>query len=82
MTGCMDPDKLRKVKQSYDYIKHIRQKAQNLLKQISTLGKLDDSITVEICKARSLLELESIVSNFIFDRCAFLTCFNATIAFA
>lgn len=67
MTNGMDADKLRKVKESYQYIKHVRQKAESLLKKISSLGKLDDSVTSGICNARSLVELESIVSTIMND---------------
>ena len=62
MTGGMDPDKLRKVKQSYDSVKNIIHKAQNIVKQASAQGKLNEDLTNSICSARSLAELDSIVS--------------------
>lgn len=64
MTGGMDPDTLRKAKQSYDYVKTLLNKAQNLLKQVSAQGKLNDDLSYSICCARSLVELESIGAQF------------------
>lgn len=62
LTGCMDPDTLRKVKQTYEHIKTLQQKAQNLMKQISSQGKLNEDLSKSICCAKSLSELECIVS--------------------
>lgn len=62
MTGEMDPESLRKVKNTYDTIQEIRQKAVALYKTISAAGSMDPILSRRIATVRSLHEIETIVS--------------------
>lgn len=83
----MTPEDLRMTKENYDEICDLKKKMCTVVKTVVQLGKLDNKLQGNICAARTLEELEHIVSiftiyydlflcyNFSFLVCTFQTCF-------
>lgn len=61
-TENMTPEKLREVKDTFDEICHLKQKMQTVIKKIAKSGALDSQLEKTIKCAKSLEELEIIVS--------------------
>lgn len=64
MTGNMEPEQLRHVKETYEGIKTVKHKAATMLKSIEKLDKLTPSVRRSILCARSLSELDLINTPF------------------
>ncbi|XP_076249790.1 S1 RNA-binding domain-containing protein 1 [Calliopsis andreniformis] len=64
MTGGMEPDKLRALKESFDRANLIKQKANTIIKAIDKLGKWSPNIHAAIVSAKSMDDLEHIYSIF------------------
>lgn len=64
MTGGMEPDKLRALKESFDHAKMIKQRAHTILKAIDKLGQWSPDIHFAIISAKCLDDLEHIYSLF------------------
>lgn len=62
VTENMTAQKLREVKDGFDEICHIKQKMHTVLKSIDKLGVLDLHMEKAVTSAKSLEELEIIVS--------------------
>ncbi|XP_049963184.1 S1 RNA-binding domain-containing protein 1 [Schistocerca serialis cubense] len=58
LTGNMEAEKLRHVKESYDYIKSVRAKAITVMNSIAKVGKLTPDLERSIKCCRSLNEIE------------------------
>lgn len=58
LTGNMEAEKLRHVKDSYDYIKSVRAKAISVMNSIAKIGKLTPDLERSIKCCRSLNEIE------------------------
>lgn len=63
-TENMPPEKLREVKDTFEEICHLKQKMQTVIKTIDKLGALDPQLEKTVRSAKSLDELEIIVSIF------------------
>lgn len=61
-TDNMNPEILREVKQNYDKINVLKSRAQTVLNCIEKSGKLDESIRKSVLCARTVEEVEHIVS--------------------
>ncbi|CAL1682886.1 unnamed protein product [Lasius platythorax] len=59
-TGSMEPDQLRALKESFEDVKIIKQRAATILKTIDKLGKWSPEIHSAITSAKSLADLEDI----------------------
>ena len=64
ITGGMDPDKLRALKESFDHAKVIKQRANTILKSIDKLGQWSPAVHSVIVSAKSLDDLEHVYSLF------------------
>ncbi|XP_068979477.1 S1 RNA-binding domain-containing protein 1 [Bombus flavifrons] len=64
MTGGMEPDKLRALKESLDHAKVIKQRANTILKSIDKLGQWSPAMHSAVVSAKSLDDLEHIYSFF------------------
>ncbi|KAF3429713.1 hypothetical protein E2986_05913 [Frieseomelitta varia] len=64
ITGGMDPDKLRALKESLDHAKVIKQRANTILKSIDKLGQWSPAVHSVIVSAKSLDDLEHVYSLF------------------
>ena len=64
MTGGMDPDKLRALKESLDHAKVIKQRANTILRSIDKLGQWSPAVHSVIASAKSLDDLEHVYSLF------------------
>ncbi|XP_012348673.1 S1 RNA-binding domain-containing protein 1 isoform X2 [Apis florea] len=64
MTGGMEPDKLRVLKESFDHAKMIKQRANTILKAIDKLGQWSPDVHFAIISAKCLDDLEHIYSLF------------------
>ncbi|XP_032676852.1 S1 RNA-binding domain-containing protein 1 isoform X2 [Odontomachus brunneus] len=64
MTGSMEPDKLRALKNSFDEVKVIKHRATTIIKAIDKLGKWSPEIHSIITSTKSLIDLEYIYSSF------------------
>ncbi|XP_043784423.1 S1 RNA-binding domain-containing protein 1 [Apis laboriosa] len=64
MTGGMEPDKLRALKESFDHAKMIKQRANTILKAIDKLGQWSPDVHFAIISAKCLNDLEHIYSLF------------------
>lgn len=60
----MTPEQLRELKDCYDEICTLKQKMNNVLKALNKTGILDESLKLKIGNARSIEELEYVVSLF------------------
>ncbi|CAL7952026.1 unnamed protein product [Xylocopa violacea] len=64
LTGGLEPDELRAVKESLDRAKAIKQRAQTILKNIDKLGQWTPNIHAAIVSAKHLDDLEHVYSLF------------------
>ncbi|XP_053970251.1 S1 RNA-binding domain-containing protein 1 [Hylaeus volcanicus] len=64
MTGGMEPDTLRALKESFDQAKAIKRRAASILKSIDKLGQWTPNIHSVISSAKCLEDLEHIYSFF------------------
>lgn len=64
MTGSIEPDKLRALKNSFDEVKIIKHRAATIIKAIDKLGKWSPEIHSVITSSKSLVDLEYIYSLF------------------
>ncbi|XP_076640501.1 S1 RNA-binding domain-containing protein 1 [Colletes latitarsis] len=64
MTGGMEPDKLRALKESFDQAKVIKKRAASILKSIDKLGQWTPNTHSAIVSAKCLEDLEHIYSFF------------------
>lgn len=62
MTGSMEPDQLRALKDSFEQVKLIKHRAANIIKSIDKLGKWSPEIHSAVTSAKSLADLEHIYS--------------------
>lgn len=62
VTGNLTPEALRTVKESYDEICTLKKKMCTVVKTVRQLGKLDNKLQGNICAARTIEELDHIVS--------------------
>lgn len=60
MTGSMEPDQLRTLKESFEEAKIIKQRAATILKTIDKMGKWSPEIHSTITSTKSLADLEDI----------------------
>lgn len=60
MTGSMEPDQLRALKESFEEAKIIKQRAATILKSIDKIGKWSPEIHSTIMSTKSLADLEDI----------------------
>lgn len=63
-TGGMEPEELRKIKNTYDNVKLLKQRALTILKTIDKLGKWSPEIYCTVTSAKSFDELEHIYAPF------------------
>lgn len=63
----MTPEDLRMTKENYDEICVLKKKMCTVVKTVVQLGKLDNKLQGNICAARTIEELEHIVSIFTID---------------
>ncbi|KAG8229033.1 hypothetical protein J437_LFUL007588 [Ladona fulva] len=64
MTGNMDPEKLREVKEAYETLQNVKKKAATMINAAMKLGKLTKGLEYEILSARTMSELDHIYSSF------------------
>ncbi|XP_046421345.1 S1 RNA-binding domain-containing protein 1 [Neodiprion fabricii] len=64
MTGGMEPEQLRSIKNSYDSLKSIKKRGLLILKTIDKLGKWNPEIHSAVTAAKSLEELETIYAPY------------------
>ncbi|XP_046742768.1 S1 RNA-binding domain-containing protein 1 [Diprion similis] len=64
MTGGMEPEQLRCIRNSYDVLKSIQKRGLLILKTIDKLGKWNPEIYSAVRAAKSLEELETIYAPF------------------
>ena len=64
ITGCMEPEQLRSIKETYDKAKMIKHRASTIIKTIDKLGKWTPDIHAVIKSTKSLNDLEHIYSMF------------------
>ncbi|XP_014487945.1 PREDICTED: S1 RNA-binding domain-containing protein 1 [Dinoponera quadriceps] len=64
MTGSMEPDKLRALKNSFDEVQIIKHRAATIIKTIDKLGKWSPEIHSVITSTKCLADLEYIYSLF------------------
>lgn len=64
MTGGMEADMLRAVKQSIDHAKLIKQRAVTIIKSIDKLGQWSPNVHAAVTSAKSMDDLEHIYSFF------------------
>lgn len=62
LTGHMEPDRLRALKESFDQVKIIKHRAATIIKAVDKLGKWSPEIHSAITSAKSLADLEHIYS--------------------
>lgn len=62
LTGGMDAQRLREVKESFETLESVQHKAVAVTKSIKALGKLTPILEKSICYSRSISELDHIVS--------------------
>ncbi|KAL2739169.1 S1 RNA-binding domain-containing protein 1 [Vespula maculifrons] len=64
MTGGMEPDRLRSVKESFDRVRIIKNRAVTIIKAVDKLGKWTPQIHSAIMSTKSMDDLEHIYSMF------------------
>ncbi|KAK2587752.1 hypothetical protein KPH14_003860 [Odynerus spinipes] len=64
MTGGMEPDQLRSVKECFDQVKVIKHRAATIIKAIDKLGKWTPQIHSAVVSTKSIDDLEHIYSMF------------------
>lgn len=64
MTGHLEPEKLRDIKQSYENILNLQTKAESIVKSIDKENLLTPELNLQISAAKTLEELELLYAPF------------------